>query len=100
MSDGLQTEQVRSPAHLLARRGDEGGQSLSNMAMIELLQGGFRRGPDRPRLSVDLQGLAFQADRLPNEMSETALVHTVSDQVDAAYRRGDMREKRHQLMAD
>lgn len=30
----------------------------------------------------------------PNEMSEMALAHTVSDKVEAAYRRGDMREKR------
>jgi hypothetical protein len=33
-------------------------------------------------------------------MSEMALAHTVSDKVEAAYRRGDMREKRRQLMAD
>jgi hypothetical protein len=33
-------------------------------------------------------------------MSEMALAHTVSDKVEAAYRRGDMREKRRRLMAD
>lgn len=36
----------------------------------------------------------------PNEMSEMALGHTVSDKVEAAYRRGDMREKRRRMMAD
>jgi hypothetical protein len=36
----------------------------------------------------------------PNEMSEMALAHTVSDKVEAAYRRGDMREKRRRLIAD
>ncbi|GLR87991.1 hypothetical protein GCM10007857_47030 [Bradyrhizobium iriomotense] len=36
----------------------------------------------------------------PNEMSEMALAHTVSDKVEAAYRRGDMREKRRRMMAD
>jgi integrase len=36
----------------------------------------------------------------PNEMSELALAHTVSDKVEAAYRRGDMLEKRRRLMAD
>ena len=30
----------------------------------------------------------------PNEMSEMAMAHTVSDKVEAAYRRGDMRDKR------
>ncbi|MGY4428514.1 integrase [Bradyrhizobium sp. F1.13.1] len=34
----------------------------------------------------------------PNEMSEMALAHTVSDKVEAAYRRGDMREKRRRMM--
>jgi hypothetical protein len=29
-----------------------------------------------------------------------ALAHVVSDQVEAAYRRGDLFEKRRQLMAD
>jgi hypothetical protein len=33
-------------------------------------------------------------------MSEMAPAHTVSDKVEAAYRRGDMREKRRRLMAD
>jgi integrase len=36
----------------------------------------------------------------PNEMSELALAHTVSDRVEAAYRRGDMLDKRRRLMAD
>ena len=33
-------------------------------------------------------------------MSEMAMAHTVSDKVEAAYRRGDMREKRRRMMAD
>ncbi|MBR1149352.1 site-specific integrase [Bradyrhizobium sp. JYMT SZCCT0428] len=36
----------------------------------------------------------------PNEMLEMALAHTVSDKTEAAYRRGDMREKRRALMND
>jgi len=32
----------------------------------------------------------------PNEMLEMALAHTVSNKVEAAYRRGDQREKRRQ----
>jgi integrase len=35
-----------------------------------------------------------------NEMLEIALAHTVSDQTEAAYRRGDMLKKRKQLMDD
>ena len=29
-----------------------------------------------------------------------AIAHTVSNKVEAAYRRGDLLQKRHQLMAD
>jgi integrase len=36
----------------------------------------------------------------PTEMADIALAHIVSDKVEAAYRRGDMREKRRRLMAD
>jgi integrase len=36
----------------------------------------------------------------PNELLEMAIAHAVSDKVEAAYRRGNMLAKRHQLMAD
>lgn len=36
----------------------------------------------------------------PGEMSEMALAHTIGDKVEAAYRRGDMFEKRRQMMED
>jgi integrase len=74
---------------------------LSNMAMLEFLQGmGFGE-----KLTVHGFRSAFKdwcSDRTayPNELSEMALAHTVSDKVEAAYRRGDMREKRRRLMAD
>ena len=36
----------------------------------------------------------------PTELLEMALAHAVGNKVEAAYRRGDMLEKRHRLMAD
>jgi integrase len=36
----------------------------------------------------------------PNELLELAIAHAVGDKVEAAYRRGSMLAKRHQLMAD
>jgi integrase len=36
----------------------------------------------------------------PRDMAEMALAHTVGDKVEAAYRRGDMLEKRRQMMTD
>ena len=34
----------------------------------------------------------------PNEVAEMALAHAVGDKVEAAYRRGDLFEKRRQMM--
>jgi integrase len=78
------------------------GESLSNMAMAELLKDmgysgdvatvhGFR--------STFKDWCSDETD-YPNEMSELALSHAVSDKVERAYRRGTMRAKRRNMMAD
>jgi integrase len=36
----------------------------------------------------------------PNEVAEMALAHTVSSATEAAYRRGDLLEKRRPMMTD
>lgn len=43
---------------------------------------------------------AAEATHYPGEMAEMALAHAVGNKVEAAYRRGDMFEKRRQMMAD
>lgn len=43
---------------------------------------------------------AAETTHYPNEVLEMALAHTVGNKVEAAYRRGDLLTKRHQLMAD
>lgn len=37
---------------------------------------------------------------VPNQLAEIALAHTVSDKVEAAYRRGNMFERRRELMEE
>jgi integrase len=70
---------------------------MSNMAMDMLLR---RMGRD-----VTVHGFrstfkdwASERTNFPNEVSEAALAHVVGDKVEAAYRRGDMFEKRRRLM--
>lgn len=41
---------------------------------------------------------AAEATRYPSEMAEMALAHVVGDKVEAAYRRGDMFERRREMM--
>ena len=73
------------------------GESLSNMAMLSLL-----RRIDHPELTVHgfrscARDWAAEKTDAPSDMCELALAHTVSSKVEAAYRRGDMFEKRRVL---
>jgi integrase len=82
--------------------GGKDGAGLSNAAMSELLKGmGYL--PDIATVHgfrSTFKDWTSEQTAYPNELSEMALAHTVSDKVEAAYRRGDMREKRRRLMAD
>jgi integrase len=80
--------------------GAKAGRPLSNMAFLMLL---------RRMECTDATGHGFRstfkdwtAERTnyPGEVSEMALAHTVSDKVEAAYRRGDLFDKRRRLMDD
>lgn len=73
---------------------------ISNMAMLELLK---RMG--KTRLTVHgfrstFRDWAAERTSYPREVCEMALAHAIGDQVEAAYRRGDLFEKRRRLMAD
>jgi integrase len=77
----------------------EEGEPLSNMAMLELLRGmGFGEGLTVHGFRSTFKDWASEVTAYPNEMSELALAHAVADKVEAAYRRGDMREKRRRMM--
>lgn len=82
--------------------GGNEGEGLSNMAMAELLK---EMGYAGDMATVHgfrstFKDWCSEQTAYPNELSEMAMAHTVSDKVEAAYRRGDMREKRVRLMAD
>lgn len=77
---------------------DHGG--LSNAAMSELLKG-MGYSPDYATVHgfrSTFKDWCSDMTSFPNEMSEIALAHTVSDKTEAAYRRGDMIEKRRRMM--
>ena len=48
--------------------------------------------------SISCGGWAAERTSFPSEVVEMALAHAVSNRVDAAYRRGDLFEKRRRLM--
>lgn len=79
--------------------GDRPGQPLSNMAMLKLLQ--------RMKRDVTVHGFrstfrdwASEATHHDHHAVEKALAHSIPSKVEAAYRRGDLFEKRRRLMDD
>ncbi len=80
--------------------GARAGKPLSNMAMAMLLE---RMGHDD--LTVHgfrstFRDWCAEATNYPRELAEAALAHTLRDKVEAAYRRGDLMEKRRRLMEE
>jgi integrase len=79
--------------------GGRKGQGLSNMAMLELLRG-MRPGLTVHGFRSTFKDWAAEQTNYPNIVSEMALAHRIPDRVEAAYRRGDLLEKRRRLMRD
>jgi integrase len=75
-------------------------KALSNMAMLELMRGMRGKGATVHGFRSTFKDWATEQTTYPNELTEVALAHAVSDKTEAAYRRGDMMEKRRRLMAD
>ena len=73
---------------------------LSNMAMLKLLQRMDRADLTAHGFRSTFRDWAAEQTSYPREVAEMALAHTVGDKVEAAYRRGDLFEKRQRLMAD
>ncbi|WP_210485542.1 tyrosine-type recombinase/integrase [Microvirga antarctica] len=70
---------------------------LSNMVFLMMLR--------RMKLNVTAHGFrssfrdwASEATSFPREVAEMALAHTIENKVEAAYRRGDLMEKRREMM--
>ena len=76
------------------------GKPLLGKSMLALLRD--MRGTDGTvhGFRSSFRDWAAEQTSYPNELCEIALAHAVSDKVEAAYRRGDMMEKRRRLMAD
>jgi integrase len=79
-------------------RGGRGGP-LSNMAMAETLKGMERGDVTVHGFRSTFRDWASERANFPNEICEMALAHRISDETEAAYRRGDLLEKRRKLMA-
>lgn len=98
LGQALEPEQAadnRKPAWLFP--GTKRGKHISNMTMLGVLE---RLGAD-----VTVHGFrssfrdwAAERTNFPREVCEMALAHTIANAAEAAYRRGDLFEKRRRLM--
>lgn len=79
--------------------GGRPGKGLSNMAMLLLLRRMNRRDVTSHGFRSAFRDWCAETTAYPAEVAEAALAHTIGDKVEAAYRRGDLFEKRRQLMA-
>jgi integrase len=89
-------EAVRSTDFLFP--GMKARRPLSDMSLLMLL-----RDMDFAHVTVhgfrsSFRDWAAETTHFPREVAEAALAHVVTDKVEAAYRRGDLFEKRRELM--
>ncbi len=73
------------------------GKPLSNMAMDKTLRDARAEFTTHGFRST-FRDWAAERTSFPHELCEMALAHIVSDKTEAAYRRGDMLDKRRELM--
>ncbi len=78
--------------------GAKSGRPLSNMVFLMLLRRMGRDGLTAHGFRSTFRDWAAERTNFPSEIAEMALAHTVGDKVEAAYRRGDMLEKRRRFM--
>jgi integrase len=95
----LQPEGV-SASDAMVFPGAKAGRPLSQMAMLMLLRRMERADLTAHGFRSTFRDWCAEATEFPSEMAELALAHTVGDKVEAAYRRGDMMEKRRKMMDD
>ena len=74
------------------------GKPLSNGAMLALLKRMGRTDLTAHGFRSTFRDWAAECTNYPREVAEMALAHTVGDKVEAAYRRGDLFEKRRRIM--
>ncbi|MEX3763140.1 tyrosine-type recombinase/integrase [Paraburkholderia phenoliruptrix] len=90
---GMRTDDFAFP-------GRKADKPLSNMAMLQLLKRMKRDDLTAHGFRSTFRDWAAERTAYPGEVAEAALAHIVGDKVEAAYRRGDLFEKRRRMMND
>jgi integrase len=93
-------EEMRCSAYVFP--GDQEGQGISDTSLRNVLRGLGLPGDVATvhGMRSSFRDFAAEATHTPNIVAEKALAHGISDGTEAAYRRGDLFEKRRELMAE
>lgn len=80
--------------------GGRRGKGMSDGALLALLKR-MKRGEITPHgFRSTFRDWASECTSYPHEVQEMALAHLIKNKAEAAYRRGDLFDKRRQMMAD
>lgn len=95
-------EPLRDPSHGdLVFPGQKAGKPLSDVALSKALhQAAETKDVTIHGLRSTFRDWAAEETDYPREVAEMALAHAIGDKVEAAYRRGDLFEKRRQMMEE
>lgn len=80
--------------------GNDIKKPLSNMSMLALLKRMDRSDLTTHGFRSTFRDWAAEETEFPNELVEMALAHTIRNKTEAAYRRGNLLERRRALMKD
>ena len=76
------------------------GTPMSDMTLTAVLRRMERGDLTAHGFRSTFRDWAAEATNYPSDMAEMALAHSIGDKVEAAYRRGDMLQKRFRMMND
>lgn len=93
------TKKVFPSGFMFESSAREGGP-LSNMTFLMMLRRMGREDLTGHGFRSTFRDWAAEMTAYPREVAEAALAHAIGDKVEAAYRRGDLFEKRRRLMED
>jgi integrase len=91
---------LRADGHLVFRSPYKPHQPMTDRALTYPLEQMGRRDLTAHGFRSTFRDWAAEATGYPNHVVEQALAHTIGSAVEAAYRRGDLFEKRVALMSD
>jgi integrase len=91
-------ERVRGQGTEFIFPGPHHDRPLSNMALLVLLRRMGRSDVTVHGFRSTFRDWTAERTNFPRDVAETALAHAIDDKVEAAYRRGDLFDKRRRLM--